>query len=129
MATKIVIDHLSGSRAGQRQELEPIARVRFGRHPDNEVAFDAHKDLDASTRHAELRRENSHWLLLDVGSSNGTLVGGQKIARLDVHQGVPLEVEFGAGGPRVRLYIGDPTQGALVPETLIRAGKRAPTRP
>jgi S1-C subfamily serine protease len=122
MATKIVVEHLFGSRLGQRQEFDPRPRLRFGRHPDNEVAFDAHKDLDASTRHAELRQEDTRWLLLDVGSSNGTLVGGQKIARQEVTPGVPLEVEFGAGGPRVRLFIGDPAQLAL-PATMVGRGR------
>ncbi len=123
MATKIVVDHLFGSRAGQRQEFDPRPRLRFGRHPDNEVAFDPHKDLDASTRHAELRQEDSRWILLDVGSSNGTLIGGQKIARQDVRQGVPIEIEFGAGGPRVRLFVGDPAQVGIVPPTVVGRSK------
>ncbi len=123
MATKIVIDHLSGSRFGQRQEFDPQPRLRFGRHPDNEVAFDAHKDLDASTRHAELRHEAGRWFLMDVGSSNGTMVAGHKIARHDVTPGMPFEVEFGPGGPRVRLYVGDPAQLVLVPATVIGRGK------
>jgi S1-C subfamily serine protease len=118
MATKIVVEHLFGSRLGQRQEFDPRPRLRFGRHPDNEVAFDAHKDLDASTRHAELREEQGRWLLLDVGSSNGTLIAGQKIARQEVTPGKPVEIEFGAGGPRVRLYIGDPAQ-LVVPATMV----------
>src|SRR5215471_11309487 len=118
MATKIVVEHLFGSRVGQRQEFDPRPRLRFGRHPDNEVAFDAHRDLDASTRHAELRQEEGRWLLLDVGSSNGTLVDGQKIARREVTPGVPLEVEFGAGGPRVRLFVGDPASLQVLPATL-----------
>jgi V8-like Glu-specific endopeptidase len=122
-APMIVIEHLAGARVGQRQELAASGRIRFGRHPDNEVAFDAHKDLDASARHAELRVEDGGWVLVDIGSSNGTSVDGQKISRHPVPEGVPMLVEFGSGGPRVRLYIGDPAQLAAVPATMVRSGR------
>jgi hypothetical protein len=128
MPVKIVIEHLAGARIGQRQVLEPAARVRFGRHPDNEVAFDTHKDLDASARHAELRREGDGYVLVDVGSSNGTFVDGVKLQRHEVRPGVPALVEFGRGGPRLRLTIGDPRQIGAVPETLVRSGAPAPRR-
>ena len=49
--------------------------VRFGRHPDNEVAFDAHADRDASSRHAELRLSLGGYRMFDLGSANGTIVG------------------------------------------------------
>ena len=104
---KIVVDHIAGSRRGQRQELDAAERVRFGRHPDNEVSFDAHRDLDASSRHAELRREDDGFVLVDVGSSNGLLVDGERISECEVPLGEQLEVEFGSGGPRIRLFIGD----------------------
>ena len=64
---KIVIDHVSGSRRGQRQELVAEGKLRFGRHPECEVSFDAHKDIDASSRHAELRPQGDDWILVDVG--------------------------------------------------------------
>jgi hypothetical protein len=51
---RVIIDHVSGSRRGKRQVFPLGARVRFGRHPENEVAFHARRDLDASSRHAEL---------------------------------------------------------------------------
>jgi S1-C subfamily serine protease len=104
---KIVIDHIAGSRRGQRQEFEPGDRVRFGRHPENEVSFDAHRDLDASSRHAELLREGSRFVLRDIGSSNGLFVDSEKVVVVPVAIGEPLEVAFGAAGPRVRLFIGE----------------------
>jgi hypothetical protein len=107
---KIVIDHIAGSRAGQRQELDAVPKLRFGRHPDNEISFDAHRDLDASSRHAELLEEADGFVLRDVGSSNGLLVDGSRVTEAPVPPGQSLEVEFGVGGPRVRLFIGDPEQ-------------------
>jgi V8-like Glu-specific endopeptidase len=118
MALKIVIDHLAGRRRGERQELEPADRLRFGRHPGNDVAFDTHHDLDASAWHAELRREGQGWVLIDCGSSNGTYVDGRKVARCPVDPNREVEVEFGQGGPRCRLYVGEP-DAVLIPSTMV----------
>ena len=102
-----MIDHVAGSRRGQRQELAAGSRIRFGRHPDCEVSFDPHRDIDASSRHAELRPRDSAWVLVDLGSSNGTYVAGDRVTETAVAQNVPLDVEFGPGGPRIRLFVGD----------------------
>ncbi|SRR5258706_15270082 len=119
MSLRVVIDHVAGARRGQRQELDANKRIRFGRHPECEVAFDAHRDIDASSRHAELRsREPSPttqpeaappngWVLVDLGSSNGTYVDGRRITEALVAQNVPLDLQFGPGGPRVRMFVGD----------------------
>lgn len=104
---RVVIDHVAGTRRGQRQEFASTARVRFGRHPDCEVSFDAHRDIDASSRHAELRPLETGWVLVDVGSSNGTYVEGRRITEALVAANAPVSVEFGPGGPRVRLFVGD----------------------
>ncbi len=105
--TRIVIDHVDGTRRGQRQELESHERIRFGRHPECEVSFDAHRDIDASSRHAELRQVDDSWVLVDLGSSNGTFVEGHRTTEAPVAAGVPTMVEFGPGGPRLRIFIGD----------------------
>lgn len=104
---RVVIDHVAGARRGQRQELPAEARIRFGRHPDCEVSFDAHRDIDASSRHAELRPLDAGWVLVDVGSSNGTYVEGRRVTESPVAANAALHVEFGPGGPRIRLFVGD----------------------
>lgn len=91
-----------GAHTGRVLELDRDV-IRFGRLPDNEVAFDPHADLDASGRHAELRHEGGQWVLIDVGSRNGTLVRGQRVTRHVLTSGD--EVEFGLGGPRVRIEL------------------------
>jgi V8-like Glu-specific endopeptidase len=92
-----------GAHTGRVVELEKDV-VRFGRLPDNEVPFDPHADLDASGRHAEIRREGAQWVLVDVGSRNGTLVRGRRVTRHVLASGD--EVEFGLGGPRMRIELG-----------------------
>src|SRR4051794_1945495 len=99
---RVVIDHVAGSRRGQRQEFPAGSRVRFGRHPECEVSFDPHRDIDASSRHAELRVVDAGWVLVDLGSSNGTYVEGHRITEAPVAQGAPIAIEFGPGGPRIR---------------------------
>src|SRR6478672_2670110 len=104
---RVVIDHIAGSRAGQRQEFPADHRIRFGRHPDCEVSFDPHRDIDASSRHAELRKLENGWVLVDLGSSNGTYVEGHRVTETPIAPAVPVAVEFGPGGPRIRLFLGD----------------------
>jgi pSer/pThr/pTyr-binding forkhead associated (FHA) protein len=104
---RVVIDHVSGSRRGQRQEFPAGERIRFGRHPECEVSFDPQRDIDASSRHAELRIVEAGWVLVDLGSSNGTYVEGRRITEAPVTRNAPLLIDFGPGGPRVRLFVGD----------------------
>lgn len=124
---RIFIDHVRGSRRRTRQEFPAGTRVRFGRHPQNEVAFHARRDLDASSRHAELVPEGEGegdgggtghgYLLRDLGSSNGTLVDGQARSEIRIAPDTPVTVAFGAGGPVVRIFIGatapEPPPGLL----------------
>jgi hypothetical protein len=107
---RIVIDHVRGSRRGKRQEFPLGARVRFGRHPENEVAFHARRDLDASSRHAELGPVHGPagdgYVLRDMGSSNGTLVDDRPRSEIPIPRDTPVTVAFGASGPAVRIFIG-----------------------
>lgn len=112
---RVVIDHVAGTRRGQRQEFAAGTRIRFGRHPECEVAFDPHRDIDASSRHAELRTVDAGWVLVDLGSSNGTYVEGRRITEASVTRGAPVAIDFGPGGPRVRLFVGDDAEIEALP--------------
>jgi S1-C subfamily serine protease len=101
-ALRLRVVHTFGRHAGTARELDKRV-VRFGRAPENDVAFDPDYDRDASGLHAEVRREAEGWVLVDVGSRNGTFVRGRKIDRCPLENGD--EITFGAHGPRVRIEI------------------------
>ncbi|GAA4840741.1 hypothetical protein GCM10023201_33550 [Actinomycetospora corticicola] len=52
------------------------ARISIGRDERNDVVVE---DLLASRRHAELLRRGDRWLLVDLGSANGTFVNGRRV--------------------------------------------------
>ena len=107
-----------GAHTGRRLAFdEPL--IRLGRSPDSDVAFDPHADRDASARHAEIRREGTCWVLIDVGSRNGTFVNGQPVRRHVLADGD--ELEFGPGGPRLRVELAAPPHARTQEATPIAA--------
>lgn len=102
---RIEVRFVGGALDGHRMELPDRERVCIGRHPDNDVVFDAQHDLSVSSHHAELRREADGYYLYDLGSSNGTFLGQGRITRLRIASG--QEVVFGQGGPRLQFRFVD----------------------
>lgn len=85
---------------GRAHELA-AARTVLGRskHCDVQVP-----DLNASRRHAEVRREGSAFWLVDLGSTNGTLLNGRRIERAPLEDGDVItlgstEIVFGHTEP------------------------------
>ena len=120
---RVVVDHVAGSRRGQRQEFAAGSRLRFGRHPECEVSFDPQRDIDASSRHAELRQVDAGWVLTDLGSSNGTYVDGHRVTETPIVRNIPVAVEFGPGGPRIRLFVGDDKAIEALPPAPVEASR------
>ena len=60
-----------------RYALQPDAMlVRVGRAADNDLVIPQDR---VSRYHAQLRRVASTWLVYDLGSTNGTFVGGERV--------------------------------------------------
>ena len=97
---------LTGSRAGQRERFTK-AVIAIGRHPLCDFRFDPQQDLDVSTRHAEIRAVGDGYVLVDIGSTNGTYVNGVRIAREQRLESGD-EIAFGEFGPRVTVEIDAP---------------------
>ncbi len=61
--------------------LAPEGSYRVGRDPRSDVAVD---DPRVSWRHAVLRMEQDRWLLEDLGSTNGTFLGPDRVRRVEI---------------------------------------------
>lgn len=84
---RIIVRHLSGSKANQIEQL-PIGDLReftIGRDPTSKIAFDPVNDGVVSRQHAVIRIEGEgdklSFKLADVGSSNGTYLNGQRLSQ------------------------------------------------
>ncbi len=99
----IRLTHLTGSLQGTAS-MSPKAVIRIGRGEDCDVQFDARLDVRVSTHHAEIRFEGGQYVLIDVGSTNGTLVNGRLVRTHRLRSGD--KIAFGAqGGPEVRFDV------------------------
>ncbi len=91
---------LSGTRAGQT-DVFAQAHIGIGRHPQSELKFDADQDLDVSSRHATVTLVGDLFVLRDLGSTNGTFVGGKRITGDHVLTSGET-IRFGPSGPEIR---------------------------
>ena len=104
--------------------------THIGRGAHNEISL---ADDSVSDSHAKLQRRDEGWYVVDMGSTNGTYVGGRRILGEALLEGVPdlrvgglkfmfrptgVGTEFGGG-------VGDETLGA---ETDLGAGGAGQTR-
>ena len=102
MGHRISVLHLSGSREGAKEAFVRDV-IRAGRDPSCELRFHRDHDLDASATHAEIRRSEGGYKILDLGSTNGTYVNDQQVVEARLSTGDVIE--FGRGGPKVRVTI------------------------
>lgn len=80
----------TGVLRGKRFELRlPLAHVGRGAHNDVVVA-----DESVSDTHAKIQRREDGWYVVDMGSTNGTYVGGRRIAGESRMVGAP-DLRFG----------------------------------
>lgn len=81
------------SESGKDEVIDLSAdEITVGRSPRNTVQLD---DTAASRRHCRLDRKGADWMLVDLGSSNGTLLND---SRLDENEQRPI-----AGGDVIRI--------------------------
>ena len=83
---------------GKRFEIRvPLAHV--GRGPHNDVVID---DDSVSDTHAKLQRREDAWYLIDLGSTNGTYVGGSRLTTSERRLDGGPDVRFGSVKLRFR---------------------------
>jgi FHA domain/Domain of unknown function (DUF1707) len=76
----------------------------LGRHPDCDLVLG---DDSVSRRHASITREGDRWLIVDLGSRNGTHVNGWRVTEANVFDGDALVLG------RTRLVFRAPDPGRL----------------
>jgi hypothetical protein len=71
--------------AGVSAEVEFVAeRMSIGRAADNHLVI---ADESVSSHHGEIALEGGTWVLTDLGSTNGTKIGGERVERLELVPG------------------------------------------
>jgi pSer/pThr/pTyr-binding forkhead associated (FHA) protein len=77
-----------GPHAGLRFLLyQPC--VSIGRHPDSDIFLD---DVTVSRRHAEFRKENDEFRIVDIGSLNGTYVNSKPVDSVVLANGDQIQI-------------------------------------
>lgn len=77
-----------GPNAGSRFLLDRDT-TSAGRHPDSDIFLD---DVTVSRRHAEFRREGGEFVVIDVGSLNGTYVNRDPVDQAVLTGGDEVQV-------------------------------------
>ncbi len=98
---------VNGVHSGLRLEA---GSYRLGRAPSNQLSYPA--DGGLSREHLAIERDGSEWVVRDLGSTNGTLVNGERISE-------PRVLRSGdriTAGQVTLVYreSGDPASGAVV---------------
>jgi hypothetical protein len=78
----------SGERGGETVPV-PAGGLTLGRRPGNSVQI---PDASVSGRHAEVEVRGSEVVLRDLGSTNGTRVGGERVSERRLTHGDPVQL-------------------------------------
>ncbi len=92
-----------------------------GRDPQSDIVVN---DSRVSWRHAVLRVDGSTWLLEDVGSTNGTFQGSNRVQRLAISSSCAVRLGHPSDGPAMSCIVSAP---AAKPDPVRPAGP-VPTR-
>src|SRR5262249_52377698 len=74
--------------------------TRMGREPGLEVTIAANA-ANVSRRHAEIRKQDSIFILVDLGSFNGTFLNVRRVTAGEILNDND-EIQLGPGGPSIR---------------------------
>lgn len=126
---RIVLKHLSGSKANQVEEfpLNYFTELIIGRDPSSTVKYDPERDDLVGRQHAKIARDANDpngFVIQDLNSRNGTFVNGQRIIS-SVRLAPGDVVRFGAGGPEFQFDV-EPRPSTAQQETQASGSPGAP---
>ncbi len=96
----------------------------IGRDPQADIVVN---DSRVSWRHAVLRLDGSSWLLEDVGSTNGTFQGSNRVQRLPISSTCAVRLGHPNDGPALSCEVAAAPAGVRQPRTGTR-GRHSPGR-
>src|ERR1700742_4768379 len=124
---RIVLKHLSGSKANQVEEF-PLSHVKeliLGRDPSSTVKYDPDRDDLVGRQHARITQDPndpSQFIVTDLNSRNGTFVNRQRITGTTrVNPGDVVQI--GPSGPEIIFDV------ELLPATSTKATRIAQPGP
>lgn len=85
MLPVLLVEHPSGGRSRHVLDTLPFT---IGRQPDNHLIL---RDSRVSRKHAEIVREGGGFAIVDLGSSHGVLVNGQRVESAKLKSGDWIE--------------------------------------
>ncbi len=127
---RIVLRHLSGSKANQMEEfpLNHVQELILGRDPSSTVKYDPDRDDLVGRQHARIAQDPhdpTQFTVTDLNSRNGTFVNKQRLtgtARL-----TPGDlVQLGPGGPELQFDV-EPRPANVIKSTRSAAVNLPPT--
>ncbi len=129
---KIVIRHISGSKANQIEEfsLNGRSELRIGRDPSSDIVYESGRDDVVSRDHAVIGvsgGERPTFTIQDLGSSNGTFLNNEQI-REKAELFPDDTLTFGRGGPSFAFDVQPRPAGAGPRTRIIDVAAPAATR-
>lgn len=136
MSPQVSVTHVAGSTLVGHEKVVTAETIRFGRHPDNDVAFDPKQDVAVSSFHAEMTLRGGTWYLTDLNSQNGTFINDRQVT---APQPVPegARIRFGEGGPMVLInfsadsaprFVGQNTMAHAIDQVIERERQQSKKR-
>src|SRR5215213_7774006 len=129
--SRIVLRHLSGSKANQVEEF-PLSHVKelvFGRDPSATVKYDPDRDDLVGRQHAKITQDPndpSQFIVTDLNSRNGTFLNRQRVTgAVRVNPGDV--VQLGPGGPEFVFEVEPRPAGATKATRVAQTGPMPPT--
>jgi ABC transport system ATP-binding/permease protein len=102
---------------GSDRSLEAGRSYSIGRNPESDIVVN---EARVSWQHAVLRLQGTTWLLEDLGSTNGTFLGAQRVQRVEITKDCVLRLGHPDDGQRLWCSIAAPRRDVTAVASPVR---------